>query len=206
MSFFKSLMALLVLASIFTTSLNSAKNSKYTKYEIEKASIEYKITGVVTGTETLIFDQFGMREKKITKGTVNQGGMLQQIHVANYTLIDKYYDMSLLNKIGNEYSMQEMFDYADSVGKKNLLDIQYDVFVKNGFTVQDGGKILGKVTEKLTAPNDMVTMWLWKNIPLKVIRKSQVGDMVTEATKINEKPKITKTTFDLPKDVTIEKK
>ncbi len=206
MSYFKSLVAFLAFTIIFAASLSSEKNSKYERYKIEKAEIEYKITGAVTGTETLIFDQFGMREKKETKGTVNQGGMLQQIHVANYILIDKAYDMTLLNKVGNEYSLQSMFDYADSLGKKNLLDLQYDMFVKNGFKVEDGEKILDKTTQKYVGPGGNVTLWLWNNIPLKMSRKTPAGDMVVLATKLNQKPKIDKTTFDLPKDVKFETK
>ncbi len=206
MSYRKSLIVLFTCIIIALGTLNSAKNSKYERYKIEKAKIEYKISGALSGTETLIFDQFGMLEKKETKGTVNQNGMLQQIHVAEYTLIDKYYDMSLLNNVGNEYSLQSLFDHADSLKKTNLLDIQRETMIAAGATIEDGRRILGRVTQKFTTPDSKFAFWSWKNVTLKIVKSTPIGDITVEAVEIDENPKIDKSVFTLPKNVKIEKR
>ncbi len=206
MSYLKSLIALFACTIIALGTLNSAKNSKYERYKIEKAEVKYKISGAISGTETLIFDQFGMLEKKETKGTVNQNGMLQQIHVAEFTLIDKYYDMSLLNNVGTEYSLQPLLDHADSLKKTNLLDIQRETMLAAGATIEDGRRILGRVTQKFTTPDNKYSFWSWKNVTLKIVKKTQIGEITVEAVEIDENPKIDKSVFTIPKNVKIEKR
>jgi ABC-type cobalt transport system substrate-binding protein len=48
------------------------------RYEIEAATIEYIYSGMQNGTEIFSFDQFGMREHKLSEFSMNIGGFSEE--------------------------------------------------------------------------------------------------------------------------------
>ncbi len=157
--------------------------AKLKRYNQKSGTIEYQITGsMMSGTETLYFDDFGAREAKFTNTEVKMGSFSQKTNNATYLEGSTIYTVDLNTNTGTkiENSIMKNLEGKDvqDAGKQMLKDM--------------GGKQIG--TETFLGKNCEVweikslgsKTWIWNGVPLKT-EVNMMGQQVTyTATKISD--------------------
>jgi hypothetical protein len=157
--------------------------SKLKRYNQKSGTVEYQITGsMMSGTETLHFDDFGAREAKFTNTEVKLGGFSQKTNNATYLEGSTIYTVDLNTNTGTkmENSIIKNLEGKDlqDAGKQMLKDM--------------GGKqigsetFMGKNCEVWEIKNLGSKSWIWNGLMLKT-EVNMMGQQVTyTATKISD--------------------
>ncbi len=159
------------------------------RYEIKSGSIFYTTSmGVI---QTLYFDDYGAMEVFVT-----------ELEMAGITSKEVQ-----IRRDGYQYSYKP----GETTGTKSKWytnDMHFskmDVEAMKRYKVKKHGDetISGKKCEKYSAEfgGSPMTTWVWGNIMIKTITKFGTGEMVIEATKIDEGPVDSKL-FEVPSDIT----
>lgn len=169
----------------------SSSEANVKRYLIKSGSVVYK--GPMGVIQTLYFDDFGASEVFTTE--LDMG-----IAKSKETQI---------RKDGFQYSFKE----GDSTGRKTkwyapAADYtKMDAEALKKYKMKDLGKetISGKECTKYSIEYGGSTMysWMWNNIMVKSVTKMGNGEMIIEATKIEESP-IDANLFRLPDNITFE--
>ena len=173
-------------------------SSKVKRYEIEKACVEYKIDGMLKGTETVYFVDWGNDELTIRDVVMEMGPMKQRTHTATYTKGDKIYTVDLATKKGtvmenpilDEMSEEEAKQFGEEflkqlgkeVGTEEFLDRTCRVFEMEGL----GSRVL-----------------IWKNLALKA--DTGLGNMTQTRTAVKITSEFDEKILGLPEDIDFEK-
>ena len=161
--------------------------SKMKRYGVKKARIEYTLSGTQTGTETLYFDEWGMREAKYTKTELKILGITQKTNTATFIEDTWIYTVDLDKKTGTKTENTML----KALEGQNLEDVGKQMMIKMGGKKVGSEKILGdKDTEIWEMQNMGTKIWLWNGIPLKTETNMMGMKISNVATKIQ---------FDFPK-------
>lgn len=175
------LTAVLLLAVTFSNSF-CEKN-----YEIEKAIITYKLSGMQTGTMEITFDKYG----EYVSMTTNVPGQGKSTTIMTP---DESYMINWNEKTAMDLSMfgEDMME-DDSMGM--------DADFENKAKIVGKEKILGKnATIYLYKPEEGGTAkyWIWKSVMLKTVTEINGMSSVMEATSLKTPSSIPAKTFKVP--------
>ncbi len=183
---------LLLIAVLLTTVIFS--NSFCEKnYEVEKAIIKYKLTGMVSGTMGMTFDKYGKYVSVTTESS----------EASKTTMImtpDNTYMIDWSSKTAMDLSAMGGDIMDDSSPDP---DIDYDVDAKKIGTE----KILGKKASiYLYKPEEggSIKYWVWKNIMLKSITDMNGMKSTMTATSLKTPSSIPAKTFKIPAGITVQ--
>jgi hypothetical protein len=174
------------------------------RYKVRSAIVNYKVTGMQEGTETLYFDRWGMREARYTETEIKMMGMGVKTH--NLTLLDGEftYAVDLVKKTGTKAKtpmMEALMRKAESENQ-DLTDIGKDMMVQMGGKVIGEEEILGKTCQIWEISNMKTKTWIWNGITLKS-ETNMMGTQTSEATSIEVDVDIPEDKVTLPSDITI---
>jgi hypothetical protein len=161
-------------------------------YDIVFGTVQYKITGEVEGTETLYFDQAGMRQSRYRIFTTQQFGT----------------NINIILNIGEEIML---IDPNKKLGRKSIdLDVKQALanhkpedtqLISIAALILSGAEQV-KTENVLDRPCDVwenkktkAKMWLWKGIPLKIETHPPQGKVTQVATQIDESTAIDEKVF-----------
>ncbi|HEX9652475.1 MAG TPA: hypothetical protein VGA99_02090 [bacterium] len=174
--------ALLVLASLTAVSAMQT-GSKFKRYTQKNGTIEYTITGnMMTGTEALYFDEFGLREAKYTNTEIKMGSFSQKTNSVAYVEGSTIYTVDLNTNTGTkmENSMMKKLE------GKDLQDAGKQMLVEMGGKQIGNETFLGKNCEVWEIKNLGSKSWIWNGLMLKT-EVNMMGQQVTyTATKISD--------------------
>ena len=153
------------------------------RYKMRSAIVNYKVTGMQEGTETLYFERWGMREARYTETEIKMMGMGVKTH--NLTLMDGEftYAVDLVKKTGTKTKtpmMEALIRNAESENK-DLTDVGTDMMVQMGGKIVGEEQILGKNCQIWEISNMKTKTWIWNGIVLKS-ETSMMGTQTSEAT------------------------
>ena len=174
------------------------------RYKVRSAIVNYKVTGMQEGTETLYFDRWGMREARYTETEIKMMGMGVKTH--NLTLLDGEftYAVDLIKKTGTKAKtpmMEALMRKAESENR-DLTDVCRDMMVQMGGKVVGEEEILGKNCQIWEIGNMKTKTWIWNGIALKS-ETSMMGTQTSEATSIEIDVDIPEDKLTLPSDISM---
>ncbi len=182
-------------------SLTLLGQNNYKRYEIKSARVEYKtLSPQGTGTKTLLFDDFGTRERVHEKIYNNN-----QLVVDKLTLLngDKAYSVDLLTNKASDASAS--IKMAKSVSGTDMSAAGKEMLKSLGGKMVGKKSMLGKmcdVWQVSTVGN--TTLLVYKSVPLSVQVKVMGFTTSQEATSFKEGVSTSETDFKLPQGVTLQ--
>jgi hypothetical protein len=146
-------------------------------------------------------------------------GVIQKLYFDNYGAVETFtteLDLGIsktketqIRKDGFQYSFKE----GETNGRKTKWYVastdysKMDTKVMKDYNIKDLGKetIAGRVCQKYSIGTGSMplTTWIWNNIMIKTVTKMGQGEMVIEATQIEEGP-VDDSIFLIPEDITFE--
>lgn len=175
----------------------------YKRYGIESGMIEYTMSGTQTGTETIYFDRWGLREAKYTQSDKNMMGMNEKTETLIFFDGAWMYTIDLIRKTGTKMENPLLNDLSDESPNKDLAKLGEEMLSGMGGIQVGSENILGKTCEVWEAEEISFKSWVWKGIALKTqVNMMGMGSNVI-ATRIEEGVKIPEEKFTIPRDVEI---
>lgn len=169
------------------------------RYQVASAIVEYTLSGTQTGTETLYFVDYGMREAKYTSTEIKVGTFSQKTKrvtlmegATTYTIdLDQRTGTKIENPLYKKFEGQD----ATEVGERMLRDMGGQKIGAESF--------LGKMCEVWEIRKLGSKVWVWSGIPLKT--EITFGGMQSSivATKIEPNVQIPPEKLTLPADIKI---
>ena len=190
----------------FIISNNNPQNIKdlpYTRYHVKSGIAEYNLTGIQTGTETIYFDKWGMREAKYTKAIVTIFGMTKNLNTMELTDNNWHYSIDFDTKTGTKYKNDSLQIQAQQMETNDLVMIGEENMKKIGGEKTGTEKIAGKTCDIWKIEKIGAKIWLWKGISLKTYVNMLGMEMTNIATKIDINTDIPESKFVIPADIII---
>ena len=190
------LLSVVIFITFFASILTS---DEYKRYSLKSAIIEYKLSGMETGKETLYFDNFGMKEARVKESTIEyEGKKIKRkitIILDGKTAYTVDYDSKSVAKITNDYK-----DLTKGFNTKNLGEIGKKMMTDMGGKLTGSENILGRKCEIWNLDQYKTKSWIWNYITLKMATELPNMKTYSEAVKIQENAKIPESVFQYPKD------
>jgi hypothetical protein len=168
--------------------------------------VEYKLSGVQSGTQELYFEEYGKYEAKYSKGEFDYMGKKGTFDQVSIITPEAVYSLNLEKSQGIKSPAP---DYSEIIEKFELENgdfekVQEQTMKEQGFIKKGTEKVLDRdcVTWELEKNGANVKIWLWKGIELKVIQSAQGLTSSQEAIKIIEEEAIPFVKFEVPDGIT----
>ncbi len=171
------------------------------RYLIKSGIVEYTLSGTRKGTETIYFDNWGMREAKYTKSEMSMMGMTQKQNTLTLLDGETTYNIDLDTKTGTKMETPMLKELA--ANNKNLTDAGEKMMKSMGGAKIGTEVVLGKTCDVWEIKNMQSKTWVWKNVPLKTQVNMANMQMTITATKFEDGATIPPDKLKIPSDVTI---
>jgi len=193
--------------ALFLLASWSAESSSqdFRRYKIRSGIIEYKMSGMQTGTEKIYFDRWGMREAKYSQTEIKVGTM--SVKQNQFSLLDGEwtYTVDLDKKTGTKIPtplMKELTGAAKRQGK-DATEIGEEMLTRMGGRKIGTETLLGKTCEVWEIKNMNAKSWIWQGVTLKTEVNMMGKMMTTEAVRLQDNVTVPEEKLTLPKDVKI---
>lgn len=187
-----------------TTAEQSTGKTDFTKrYGIKSAIVEYTITGSQSGTKTLYFDNWGMRQAEYTNSVLEIGKFSKSINIVNIVKDDANYIIDLQRNTGTKTKNPVNKLIAELQNQKSFGEFGEQILLKSGAMKIGHEEFLDKDCDIYEIKNTGTKMWIWKWIPLKTITKLGSVEINSVAKKIEVNVNVPEGKFTLPDNVTI---
>jgi len=180
-------------------------SQEFRRYKIRVAIVEYKMSGMQTGTETLYFDRWGMREAKYTQTEIKAGTIV--VKQNRMTLLDGEwtYNVDLDTKTGTKIPTPLMKELTGAAKResKDATEIGEEMLARMGGRKIGTETVLGKPCDVWEIKNLNAKSWVWQGVTLKTV-VNMMGQMMTaEAVRLQDNVNVPDEKLTLPKDVKI---
>jgi len=194
----KKITAVLFVLLMVATILNA---QDYKRYQYKSGEIHYKVSGMMNGTEDVYFTDYGMKEAKIDKTTMEMMGIKQNQN--QKTILDGNttyaidYDKRTVTKM--ETPMLSMFPKGTDLTKGGE-----EMMTNMGGKKVGTGTILGKNCDIWEIQNLGSKIWIWNSIPMKTETNLMGMKISQEATDVKVDVSVSDEHFDIPKDFKVQ--
>ena len=173
------------------------------RYGVKSAIVEYTITGSQSGTKTLYFDNWGMRQTEYTNSVLEIGKFSKSINILNIIRDDANYIIDLDRNTGTKTKNPVNKLIAELQSQKSFGEFGEQILLKAGAIKIGQEEFLDKDCDIYEIKNTGSKMWIWKWIPLKTITKIGSVEINSVAKKIEVNVNVPEEKFTLPDNVTI---
>ena len=180
------------------TVILSAQDMK--RYDFKSGKVEYKLSGATTGTQTMFFDNYGMKEAKYADMSIDMMGVKQKKNTL--TILDGKDTYVVDWEKGTAVKMATPLYNMFPKGK-NLQHAGEKMMENMGAEKTGTAKVLNKNCDVWEIKKAGMKMWMWKSIPLKVEVNMMGMEMNQEATSVETDIKIPASKFEIPKNIKV---
>jgi hypothetical protein len=176
----RRLFALLFTATMLLVACRSSQGSvlpdtsgapiePYKRYHVERGLLRYALTGPQEGTETILFDRWGMRERKETQVTLRSGDTVNTVHQLTLVEGPDVMTVDLTTLIGRRTANRTHMDIADRAGSTDIAAAVLESLRNVGAVGAGTQEIAGQTCEVWTIESAGASLCLWQGIPLRTV-------------------------------------
>ena len=179
---------------------------KYKRYGIESAIVEYTISGSRTGTEKLIFKDWGSKEAKYENAAMTMAGF--SIAENKLTIIngESTYNIDLEARTGTKIKTPFIEEMAEGAQTNDLTGIGERIMKSMGGKIIGQEEILGKECDIWEIEMAGAKSWVWNWVTLKTEVNFLGTAIIITAVSIDADVSIDNEEFEIPGDITIGEK
>lgn len=172
------------------------------KYQVKSGIIEYKIEGTINGTETVYFDDYGIKEARLTKTVVKIFGISNETETLTITDKEWNYNIDLKEKTGTKMKNEQMKQMLDGLTQKEYEEFGKKMMTEMGGKLVGNESILGYNCEVWDVSKISSKTWNYKYVPLKT-EVNMMGATTYLATSFKENVSIPADKFQVPKGIKV---
>lgn len=186
------------LSTVYSSS--HAQSTSYKRYSLKSAIVEYKMSGMQTGTATLYFDEFGMKEATYENTVMELYGVKVETKTVNYLMGYLQYSIDRINNTATK-TKNTMLESLVENSKGDLEEVGQEMFISMGGKMTGSEEMIGKPCEIWVLESLGTKVWVWKNIPLRTETNMMGIQIVKVATSLKENVEIPKDKLEVPANV-----
>ncbi len=194
----QSKLTITLLVLVFISAALSAQDFK--RYDFKSGKVEYKLSGATKGTQTMFFDNYGMKEAKFADMSIEMMGMKQKKNTL--TILDGKDTYVVDWEKGSAVKMKTPL-YSMFPKGTDLKNVGETMMQNMGAEKTGTGTVLGKKCDVWEIKKAGTKLWVWDSIPLKVEVKMMGIEMNQVATSVETDVKIPASKFEIPKSIKI---
>lgn len=139
----------------------------YKRYGVKQGVVEYKLTGMMSGEETLYFDLWGLRERREKTTEITAGS--RTIRTTTVGIIDGEitYTLDPDKKSGTKLTNTLLTEITKHSGEKDLTELGEAMMKRMGGKKKGSGKIAGVDCEIWEVKSLQAKSWVWRGVTLK---------------------------------------
>lgn len=175
------------------------------RYRVRSGMVTYTLSGVQNGTETLYFDQWGMREAKHTQAEIGAAGITVQQNQLVVMADGWTTTVDLNRKTGSRIPtplMPELIETAKREGG-DMTDIGEAMMTRMGAVKVGTETLLGKPCDIWEIQQMNSKTWVWQGITLKTEVRMGGQTVLIEATEVQDNIDVPEERFTIPADVQV---
>lgn len=181
----------------------NGSETEYKRYGIKSAIVEYEIHGMRTGTEKLLFDNWGAKEAKYEKGKISVAGFTVEDNKLSITDGEWTYTIDLKANTGSKIKTPFIDKMAEAAGTNDLTEIGERIMRSMGGKIIGQEEILGKQCDIWEIKSAGSKSWVWNWVTLKTEVNFMGNSITITAVRFEEDASIPASTFEIPDNVTI---
>jgi hypothetical protein len=140
---------------------------EFKRYNIESGIVEYTLSGMQSGTSTLYFDQYGMREASYEETTMEMMGMSQETETVNYLDGVWQYTWDKKTNSGTKIKNTMLASLVDNAEEADLVEVGYEMLEAMGGVKIGEESVLDKPCEIWEVSQMGTKIWVWEGITMK---------------------------------------
>lgn len=191
-----------VAALTHTISTSVGNDVSYKRYAVEKGMVTYKVSGISSGTETIYWDQYGMREAKYTQTTSKMFGTASETNALMLLHGTTQYQIDLNTNSGTKtvnHVLKGMVEEDENVGEvgKRMLESM-------GGNKTGEVDFLNKPCEVWEVSSMAATLYVWNYISLRSESNLMGLTQIIEAVEIQVDIDIPEEKFAIPEGAKLQ--
>lgn len=168
-----------VIISFLFMSVFIFAQSNQIRYHIKSGIIEYDVSGASTGTETVYFDDYGIKEAKYSNQEINMMGIQQKTNQIIISNSEYIFTLNVDTKTGTKMKNPLPGFLPDD---KNLEELGKEIMTNMGGKIVGSETLLGKTCDIWEVEQLSAKIWVWNTIPLKT-EVNMMGMNITSVAK-----------------------
>ena len=174
------------------------------RYRVPSAIVQYTVTGMQNGTETLWFDQHGMREAKLTQTSLSVAGQTVKTHTLTIFDHGTTTTADLTRKTATKMPTPLWQQVVDSTKQQggDMTELGLVMIQRSGAVKTGTGTVAGKPCDLWEMKALGSKTWVWNGVVLRQETSLAGQVMKTEATSVQENAAIPADKFTLPAGIT----
>ncbi|MCA9731323.1 hypothetical protein KC799_04290 [candidate division KSB1 bacterium] len=199
---FLTLVAFFVFAPMLENIKPLYSSTPMKRYKVKSGIIEYKVTGMQKGTETLYFDNWGMLEAKYTQTELSIMGMKQQTNTM--TLLDGEwtYTVDFKSNTGTKMKTPLFEELSKNAENQDLTDVGKKMMQDMGGKKTGMEEVAGKMCEVWEIQSMQAKTWVWNGVTLKNMVDMGGINMSSVATSAQFNVPVPKEKLSMPEGIT----
>lgn len=203
-SFYRSVFLSLVLFMLIGTAQSLSQSTKsYKRYGVQSCIVEYSLGGSQSGTETLYFDRYGMREARYANKELSMMNVKQKQNTLVLTDFDWTINIDLDKKTGTKTMNTVFQEMVKNAKDDDLIEMGMKMLKDMGGVKVGTERVAGKMCDVWEVKKLGSKTWLWNAIPLKTVAKFAGVEIQSVATKVQEGASIPDSKFQAPAGITL---
>jgi hypothetical protein len=188
-----------------TAPATAGTNPEVHRYRVQSGVVTYALSGVQTGTETLYFDRWGMREAKHTQTEIRAAGVTirqnQLVVMADGFTTTVDLDKQTGTRIPTPL-IGELVEAAQQSGA-DMTDIGEEMMTRMGAVKVGTETVLDKPCDVWEVKQLNTKTWVWEGVTLRTEVNLAGQRVLTEATAVQENAAVPEDRFTIPAGVQI---
>jgi len=184
--------------------VEDAASSDMKRYGVESGMVEYELSGSKTGTKTIYWDNWGMREATYQDSVIEVSGMT--IPDKNVTIMDGdwMYSYNPDDRTGTKMVNTMIKQILENSGEDDLGELGLHMLKGMGGKKVGTESIAGKTCDLYEVSSMSTQTCVWKSVTLKT-EANLAGMNITElATIVDTSTAVPEEKFTLPEDIAIK--
>jgi hypothetical protein len=208
----KSMGTLVILLTLACLALSCSKKPEpekkveFKRYEIQSGILEFDVQGVRQGTETLSFDDWGMREARYSKMQGTVGETVQDFEQLTVMAGEWITGMDLKRKEGIKSINTVYVALKQGVPPESLQSMVVlgpEMMQRLGGQKIGSETIAGQTCELWSVPSFNSKSCIWKGIVLMMEVETEEGKIRSEARSIQENVGVDPKRFEIPEGIEV---
>ena len=165
------------------------------RYGIESGIIEYEVSGMQTGTETVYFTDWGLKEAKFTNTVMEVAGFTQETNSLTIMIADVIYNIDLNTNQGTMLNNTFMTPFLE--GDTDLQEIGEQMMEGMGGSITGTEEVAGKMCDVWEVSALGSKTWVWEWITLKTEVNMMGMEQINTATSVQANVDVSDDYFDV---------
>jgi len=183
-----------------STTPSTASNSNLRRYGVESGMVKYELSGSQTGTKTIYWDNWGMREATYKESSITAAGVTIDSNEVSVMDGEWIYNFDPEEKTGTKITNSLLQSIASNTGNDDLGEVGLQILEATGAKKTGTENVAGKTCDVYTVASLGTETCVWNAVTLKT-NSELAGISISEVATEVSTGSVPADVFEIPSDI-----